>query len=156
MGFLFPGCVLCVCYHWHGAIPRENPVLPSQLKRSSRPGMWESSSQGFPVCPWEVLQEQLQQLRLVLHRAHGAHCGQPVARYPLWGTFPAGSLGHLLSLWFLPQLLLFSFPLTPTPLFANGFANVTAQPAKLYFIAFHIVMVIIIVKYVFLGWFPLL
>eukprot|EP00076_Gallus_gallus_P018646 XP_015138848.1 two-pore calcium channel 3 isoform X1 [Gallus gallus] len=30
--------------------------------------------------------------------------------------------------------------------FANGFANVTAQPAKLYFIAFHIVMVIIIVN----------
>ncbi|NWQ82047.1 TPC1 protein, partial [Columbina picui] len=31
-------------------------------------------------------------------------------------------------------------------LFANGFANVTVQPAKLYFIAFHIVMVIIIVN----------
>ncbi|XP_015712131.1 two pore calcium channel protein 1-like isoform X1 [Coturnix japonica] len=30
--------------------------------------------------------------------------------------------------------------------FANGFASVTAQPAKLYFIAFHIVMVIIIVN----------
>ncbi|XP_032041610.1 two pore calcium channel protein 2-like isoform X2 [Aythya fuligula] len=30
--------------------------------------------------------------------------------------------------------------------FASGFANVTAQPAKLYFIAFHIVMVIIIVN----------
>lgn len=30
--------------------------------------------------------------------------------------------------------------------FANGFANVTVQPAKLYFIAFHIVMVIIIVN----------
>ncbi|NXI73385.1 TPC2 protein, partial [Anseranas semipalmata] len=37
-------------------------------------------------------------------------------------------------------------PLTPIILFANGFANVTAQPAKLYFIAFHIVMVIIIVN----------
>ncbi|NXG17759.1 TPC2 protein, partial [Grallaria varia] len=36
--------------------------------------------------------------------------------------------------------------LTPVPLFANGFANVTVQPAKLYFIAFHIVMVIIIVN----------
>ncbi|NXE68118.1 TPC1 protein, partial [Calcarius ornatus] len=55
-------------------------------------------------------------------------------------------LGNLLGFWFLPQLLLSSFPLTPTPLFANGFANVTAQPAKLYFIAFHIVMVIIIVN----------
>ncbi|KFP27345.1 Two pore calcium channel protein 1 [Colius striatus] len=31
-------------------------------------------------------------------------------------------------------------------LFATGFANVTVQPAKLYFIAFHIVMVIIIVN----------
>ncbi|NXE96551.1 TPC1 protein, partial [Menura novaehollandiae] len=38
------------------------------------------------------------------------------------------------------------FSLTPTLLFANGFANVTVQPAKLYFIAFHIVMVIIIVN----------
>ncbi|NXN36205.1 TPC2 protein, partial [Rhinoptilus africanus] len=38
------------------------------------------------------------------------------------------------------------FPLTPIILFANGFANVTVQPAKLYFIAFHIVMVIIIVN----------
>ncbi|NXC46825.1 TPC2 protein, partial [Penelope pileata] len=37
-------------------------------------------------------------------------------------------------------------PLTPIILFANGFANVTAKPAKLYFIAFHIVMVIIIVN----------
>ncbi|NXJ69346.1 TPC2 protein, partial [Rostratula benghalensis] len=37
-------------------------------------------------------------------------------------------------------------PLTPILLFANGFANVTVQPAKLYFIAFHIVMVIIIVN----------
>ncbi|POI32073.1 hypothetical protein CIB84_004175, partial [Bambusicola thoracicus] len=37
-------------------------------------------------------------------------------------------------------------PLIPFILFANGFANVTAQPAKLYFIAFHIVMVIIIVN----------
>ncbi|NXX27248.1 TPC1 protein, partial [Nicator chloris] len=46
----------------------------------------------------------------------------------------------------LPQLFLPSFPLTPTLLFANGFANVTVQPAKLYFIAFHIVMVIIIVN----------
>ncbi|KAM6083324.1 two pore channel protein 2-like [Chlamydotis macqueenii] len=38
------------------------------------------------------------------------------------------------------------FSLTPPILFANGFANVTVQPAKLYFIAFHIVMVIIIVN----------
>ncbi|KFV39734.1 Two pore calcium channel protein 2 [Gavia stellata] len=37
-------------------------------------------------------------------------------------------------------------PLTPIILFANGFAKVTDQPAKLYFIAFHIVMVIIIVN----------
>ncbi|NXJ04561.1 TPC1 protein, partial [Odontophorus gujanensis] len=37
-------------------------------------------------------------------------------------------------------------PLIPFVLFANGFANVTAQPVKLYFIAFHIVMVIIIVN----------
>ncbi|KFQ30728.1 Two pore calcium channel protein 2 [Mesitornis unicolor] len=37
-------------------------------------------------------------------------------------------------------------PLTPIILFANGFANVTVQPVKLYFIAFHIVMVIIIVN----------
>ncbi|KFP71031.1 Two pore calcium channel protein 2, partial [Acanthisitta chloris] len=37
-------------------------------------------------------------------------------------------------------------PLTLALLFANGFANVTVQPAKLYFIAFHIVMVIIIVN----------
>ncbi|KAK2520248.1 hypothetical protein Q9233_011588 [Columba guinea] len=37
-------------------------------------------------------------------------------------------------------------PLTPVILFANGFANVTVQPAKLYFIAFHIIMVIIIVN----------
>ncbi|KQL60858.1 Two pore calcium channel protein 1 [Amazona aestiva] len=36
--------------------------------------------------------------------------------------------------------------LTTPILFANGFANVTVQPAKLYFIAFHIVMVIIIVN----------
>ncbi|NXS94505.1 TPC2 protein, partial [Jacana jacana] len=36
--------------------------------------------------------------------------------------------------------------LTPIILFANGFANVTVQPAKLYFIVFHIVMVIIIVN----------
>lgn len=93
MGFLFPGCVLCVCYHWHGVIPWENPVLPGQLECSSRPRMWESSSQGFPVCPWEVLQEQLQRLRLILHRSHGAHRGQPVARYPLWCPLPAGSLG---------------------------------------------------------------
>ncbi|XP_023801814.1 uncharacterized protein LOC111942987 [Cyanistes caeruleus] len=52
----------------------------------------------------------------------------------------------LLGSCFLPQLFLPSFPLTPTLLFANGFANVTVQPAKLYFIAFHIVMVIIIVN----------
>ncbi|NXH19556.1 TPC2 protein, partial [Bucco capensis] len=36
--------------------------------------------------------------------------------------------------------------LTLIILFANGFAKVTGQPAKLYFIAFHIVMVIIIVN----------
>lgn len=57
------------------------------------------------------------------------------------------------SIWSLPQHYfrarsspLTILPLIPFILFANGFANVTAQPAKLYFIAFHIVMVIIIVK----------
>ncbi|XP_027549220.1 two pore calcium channel protein 2-like isoform X2 [Neopelma chrysocephalum] len=73
-------CVLCVCYHWHGAIPREDPVLPRRLQRSARPGVREPGSEGFPVCPGQVLQEQLQRLRLVLHRPHGAHRGQPVAR----------------------------------------------------------------------------
>ncbi|XP_041877014.1 two pore calcium channel protein 1-like isoform X9 [Corvus kubaryi] len=77
-------CVLCVRYHWHGVIPWENPVLPCQLEHSSCSGMWESSSQGFPFCPWEVLQEQLQQLCLILHCPHGAHCGQPVARLCQW------------------------------------------------------------------------
>ncbi|NXL38260.1 TPC1 protein, partial [Glaucidium brasilianum] len=42
--------------------------------------------------------------------------------------------------------ILLLLPLTPAVFFANGFANVTVQPAKLYFIAFHIVMVIIIVN----------
>ncbi|NWZ28917.1 TPC1 protein, partial [Asarcornis scutulata] len=50
---------------------------------------------------------------------------------------------HDILLRHLPLALL---SLTPIILFASGFANVTAQPAKLYFIAFHIVMVIIIVN----------
>ncbi|NXW89480.1 TPC1 protein, partial [Alopecoenas beccarii] len=88
---------------------------------------------------------------------HALECGNPALKDSLFARAKycknnfnnfASSFIVLMELTVVNQWhdILSLLPLTPVILFANGFANVTVQPAKLYFIAFHIVMVIIIVN----------
>ncbi|NXU45738.1 TPC1 protein, partial [Drymodes brunneopygia] len=106
----------------------------------------------FAIIGMELFHGKIQYFPADSNVPHALECGNPALKDSLFarGKYCKNNFNNFASsfivLMELTVLLLPSFPLTPTLLFANGFANVTAQPAKLYFIAFHIVMVIIIVN----------
>ncbi|NWY39493.1 TPC1 protein, partial [Sylvia atricapilla] len=127
---------------------------------------WGFSSQVvycvFAIIGMELFHGKIQYFPANSNAPHALECGNPALKDSLFARGKycknnfnnfASSFIVLMELTVVNQwhdilcgLFLPSFPLTPTLLFANGFANVTVQPAKLYFIAFHIVMVIIIVN----------
>ncbi|NXT80537.1 TPC2 protein, partial [Zapornia atra] len=111
----------------------------------------------FAIIGMELFQGKIQFFPADSNAPHALECGNPALKDSLFARGKycknnfnnfASSFIVLMELTVVNQwhdiLLLLS--LTPIVLFANGFANVTVQPAKLYFIAFHIVMVIIIVN----------
>ncbi|NWV17658.1 TPC1 protein, partial [Origma solitaria] len=117
---------------------------------------WAFSSQVvycvFATIGMELFHGKVQYFPAGSDAPHASECGNPALKDSLFarGKYCKNNFNNFASsfivLMELTVLLLPSFPLTPALLFANGFANVTVQPAKLYFIAFHIVMVIIIVN----------
>ncbi|NXU12589.1 TPC1 protein, partial [Pardalotus punctatus] len=117
---------------------------------------WAFSSQVvycvFAIIGMELFHGKIQYFPANSNAPHALECGNPALKDSLFarGKYCKNNFNNFASsfivLMELTVLLLPSFPLTPALLFANGFANVTVQPAKLYFIAFHIVMVIIIVN----------
>ncbi|NWX54928.1 TPC2 protein, partial [Promerops cafer] len=117
---------------------------------------WGFSSQVvycvFAIIGMELFQGKIQYFLANSNAPHALECGNPALKDSLFarGKYCKNNFNDFASsfivLMELTVLLLSSFPLTPILLFANAFANVTSQLAKLYFIAFHIVMVIIIVN----------
>ncbi|NWY57314.1 TPC2 protein, partial [Chionis minor] len=122
---------------------------------------WGFSSQVvycvFAIIGMELFHGKIQFFPANSNAPYALECGNPALKDSLFARGKycknnfnnfASSFIVLMELTVVNQwhdILLLS-PLTPIVLFANGFANVTVQPAKLYFIAFHIVMVIIIVN----------
>ncbi|NWR43792.1 TPC1 protein, partial [Regulus satrapa] len=106
----------------------------------------------FAIIGMELFHGKIQYFPANSNAPHALECGNPALKDSLFarGKYCKNNFNNFASsfivLMELTVLFLPSFPLTPTLLFANGFASVTVQPAKLYFIAFHIVMVIIIVN----------
>ncbi|NWY68736.1 TPC2 protein, partial [Erithacus rubecula] len=109
----------------------------------------------FAIIGMELFQGKIQYFPANSNAPHALECGNPALKDSLFarGRYCKNNFNDFASSFIvLMELTVVNhssfpvFPLTPTPLFANGFANVTVQPAKLYFIAFHIVMVIIIVN----------
>ncbi|NWW32814.1 TPC1 protein, partial [Panurus biarmicus] len=119
---------------------------------------WDFSSQVvycvFAIIGMELFHGKIQYFPANSNAPHALECGNPALKDSLFarGKYCKNNFNDFASSFIVLMELtvvnhfLPSSPLTPTLLFANGFANVTVQPAKLYFIAFHIVMVIIIVN----------
>ncbi|KFW89485.1 Two pore calcium channel protein 2 [Phalacrocorax carbo] len=111
----------------------------------------------FAIIGMELFHGKIQFFPANSNAPHALECGNPALKDSLFARAKycknnfnnfASSFIVLMELTVVNQWhdILSLLPLTPVILFANGFANVTVQPAKLYFIAFHIVMVIIIVN----------
>ncbi|KFZ51532.1 Two pore calcium channel protein 2 [Antrostomus carolinensis] len=111
----------------------------------------------FAIIGMELFHGKIQFFPANSNAPHALECGNPALKDSLFARGKycknnfnnfASSFVVLMELTVVNQWhdILSLLPLTPIILFANGFANVTVQPAKLYFIAFHIVMVIIIVN----------
>ncbi|KFZ64441.1 Two pore calcium channel protein 2 [Podiceps cristatus] len=112
----------------------------------------------FAIMGMELFHGKIQFFPANSDAPHAPECGNPALKDSLFARGKycknnfnnfASSFIVLMELTVVNQwhdILRVLFPLTPVILFANAFANVTVQPAKLYFIAFHIVMVIIIVN----------
>ncbi|NWX10721.1 TPC2 protein, partial [Caloenas nicobarica] len=111
----------------------------------------------FAIVGMELFHGKIQFFPANSNAPHALECGNPALKDSLFARAKycknnfnnfASSFIVLMELTVVNQWhdILSLLPLTPVVLFANGFANVTVQPAKLYFIAFHIVMVIIIVN----------
>ncbi|NXD84630.1 TPC1 protein, partial [Halcyon senegalensis] len=127
---------------------------------------WGFSSQVvycvFAIIGMELFQGKIQFFPANSNAPHALECGNPALKDSLFarGKYCKNNFNNFASSFIVlmeltvvnqwhdilcggSQLFL---PLTHVLLFANGFANVTVHPAKLYFIAFHIVMVIIVVN----------
>ncbi|NWI34918.1 TPC2 protein, partial [Sula dactylatra] len=111
----------------------------------------------FAITGMELFHGKIQFFPANSNAPHALECGNPALKDSLFARAKycknnfnnfASSFIVLMELTVVNQWhdILSLLPLTPIILFANGFANVTVQPAKLYFIAFHIVMVIVIVN----------
>uniref|UniRef100_A0A669QAI8 Ion transport domain-containing protein n=1 Tax=Phasianus colchicus TaxID=9054 RepID=A0A669QAI8_PHACC len=110
----------------------------------------------FAIIGMELFHGKIQFFPANSNAPYALECGNPALKDSLFarGKYCKNNFNNFASSFIVlmeltvvnqssPSVIL---PLIPFVLFANGFANVTAQPAKLYFIAFHIVMVIIIVN----------
>ncbi|KFP95535.1 Two pore calcium channel protein 1 [Haliaeetus albicilla] len=111
----------------------------------------------FAIIGMELFHGKIQFFPASSNVPHALECGNPALKDSLFarGKYCKNNFNNFASSFIVLMELtvvnqwhdiLSPLPLTPMILFANGFANVTVQPAKLYFIAFHIVMVIIIVN----------
>ncbi|NXV51271.1 TPC1 protein, partial [Uria aalge] len=111
----------------------------------------------FAIIGMELFHGKIQFFPANSNAPYALECGNPALKDSLFarGKYCKNNFNNFVSSFIVLMELtvvnqwhdiLSLFPLTPIILFANGFANVTVQPAKLYFIAFHIVMVIIIVN----------
>ncbi|NXP45835.1 TPC1 protein, partial [Heliornis fulica] len=111
----------------------------------------------FAVVGMELFQGKIQFFPANSDAPNSLECGNPALKDSLFarGKYCKNNFNNFVSSFIILMELtvvnqwhniLLLLPLTPSVLFANGFAKVTVQPAKLYFIAFHIVMVIIIVN----------
>ncbi|NXL65538.1 TPC2 protein, partial [Chordeiles acutipennis] len=111
----------------------------------------------FAIIGMELFHGKIQFFPANSNAPHALECGNPALKDSLFarGKYCKNNFNNFASSFIVLMELtvvnqwhdiLSLLPLTPIVLFANGFANVTVQPAKLYFIAFHIVMVIIIVN----------
>ncbi|KFQ30763.1 Two pore calcium channel protein 2, partial [Merops nubicus] len=112
----------------------------------------------FAIIGMELFHGKIQFFPANSNAPHALECGNPALKDSLFARGKycknnfnnfASSFIVLMELTVVNQwhdILCALLPLTPLVLFANGFASVTAPPAKLFFIAFHIVMVIIIVN----------
>ncbi|KAF1520921.1 Two pore calcium channel protein 1, partial [Eudyptes sclateri] len=122
---------------------------------------WGFSSQVvycvFAIVGMELFHGKIQFFPANSNAPHALECGNPALKDSLFarGKYCKNNFNNFASSFIVLMELtvvnqwhdiLSLLPLTPIILFANGFANVTVQPVKLYFIAFHIVMVIIIVN----------
>ncbi|NXP02259.1 TPC2 protein, partial [Thinocorus orbignyianus] len=111
----------------------------------------------FAIIGMELFHGKIQFFPANSNAPYALECGNPALKDSLFarGKYCKNNFNNFVSSFIVLMELtvvnqwhdiLSLIPLTPIILFANGFANVTVQPAKLYFIAFHIVMVIIIVN----------
>uniref|UniRef100_A0A8C9L1L1 Ion transport domain-containing protein n=1 Tax=Pavo cristatus TaxID=9049 RepID=A0A8C9L1L1_PAVCR len=111
----------------------------------------------FAVIGMELFHGKIQFFPANSNAPYALECGNPALKDSLFarGKYCKNNFNNFASSFIVLMELtvvnqwhdiLSILPLIPFVLFANGFANVTAQPAKLYFIAFHIVMVIIIIN----------
>ncbi|NXI44686.1 TPC2 protein, partial [Galbula dea] len=111
----------------------------------------------FAIIGMELFHGKIQFFPANANVPHALECGNPALKDSLFarGKYCKNNFNNFASSFIVLMELtvvnqwhdiLSLLPLTHIILFANGFANVTVQPAKLYFIAFHIVMVIIIVN----------
>ncbi|NWH62749.1 TPC2 protein, partial [Geococcyx californianus] len=125
---------------------------------------WRFSSQVvycvFAIIGMELFQGKIQFFPANMNAPHAMECGNPALKDSLFarGKYCKNNFNNFASSFIVLMELTVvnqwhdilcggsTLVLDSIVLFANGFANVTVQPAKLYFIAFHIVMVIIIVN----------
>ncbi|XP_065595546.1 uncharacterized protein LOC136050543 [Cyrtonyx montezumae] len=99
----------------------------------------------FAIIGMELFHGKIQFFPVNSNAPHALECGNPALKDSLFarGKYCKNNFNNFASSFI---VLMELTVVNQWHVFANGFANVTAQPAKLYFIAFHIVMVIIIVN----------
>ncbi|XP_031960277.1 two pore calcium channel protein 1-like isoform X4 [Corvus moneduloides] len=99
----------------------------------------------FAIIGMELFHGKIQYFPANSNTPHALECGNPALKDSLFarGKYCKNNFNNFASSFI---VLMELTVVNQWHVFANGFANVTAQPAKLYFIAFHIVMVIIIVN----------
>ncbi|XP_041273127.1 mitotic checkpoint serine/threonine-protein kinase BUB1 [Onychostruthus taczanowskii] len=99
----------------------------------------------FAIIGMELFHGKIQYFPANSNAPHALECGNPALKDSLFarGKYCKNNFNNFASSFI---VLMELTVVNQWHVFANGFANVTAQPAKLYFIAFHIVMVIIIVN----------
>ncbi|XP_052639875.1 uncharacterized protein LOC128140339 isoform X1 [Harpia harpyja] len=99
----------------------------------------------FAIIGMELFHGKIQFFPASSNVPHALECGNPALKDSLFarGKYCKNNFNNFASSFI---VLMELTVVNQWHVFANGFANVTVQPAKLYFIAFHIVMVIIIVN----------
>ncbi|XP_058691776.1 two pore channel protein 2-like isoform X2 [Poecile atricapillus] len=99
----------------------------------------------FAIIGMELFHGKIQYFPANSNAPHALECGNPALKDSLFarGKYCKNNFNDFASSFI---VLMELTVVNQWHVFANGFANVTVQPAKLYFIAFHIVMVIIIVN----------